>query len=721
MARYKDIFDSIVHATSIDCKNRLLAFTKVRNIIIQDVTAARTASRQIINRVRNTALENYKIGLWSLDLLQMCTLHGGENFALSLNSQDQLNELLHFFLIPEKSKAVSTQIQMKINSLLRTWAIAYKDRFSTNNFEYVYGRLKRINMTANMDNLLYSHWLPDKDVFGSPIEDTLYNLQEVFIEISNENKRLYAELQSFFKMASDEKNKGLKMDGVIQKRFKEAQQRTDEIKHMVANSQAFWHDLFEHLADKPSEYREVGSNAQKVFESMDKAINVCELALQLEEETQQKLSSMALNMKNASNEQRNGIAKESYAQPYTPLTLSDATPTFDLENGSEPIPPWRNGPSGLTSKEKIMLAAQTQTDVKEEPKPQLHRLQARSINVQCIDCKVMFSNLDKLLSHPCPPPSWKKPEIKQSVKSNIIPSEQPEQHKPPPLNVPEVTEPSRENAEKSFVCEVCNLEFEEIDSLESHRLTPRHLFSVRRSTAGSVNLLNDIQADTKKPSMKPHTVQPEMPNYLPRKPFSENNLNFRKKELPENFEMPLVETCRNEVKEEVPNSDFDSIVASRSQECPVVPEKMGTWKLSSLKETNQIENYDQRQSSQEDKKYVVSNDSMFNDSMENSGGTPYMEVIQPLPELPLRSSLPDGISEKMAEKEVIKERPPSSIMETGDNISKYPQMPKLPQFSQVEPIVKDGKYVAVFVPASQLVEPETIAGPIFTRSVSVSD
>nr|CDS26538.1 zinc finger C2H2 type [Hymenolepis microstoma] len=841
MTRYKDIFDTIVHATSIDCQNRLLAFTKVRNIISHDASAARTASRQIINRVRNTALENYKMGLWGLDLLQMCTLYGGENFALFLNNQEQLNELLHFFLIPEKSKAVSTQVQMKINSLLKTWAIAYKDVFSTNNFNYAYDRLKRINMSTNMNDLRNSHWFPDKDVFGNPIEDITYNLQDVFIEISNENKLLYAELQSFFKMASDEKNKGLKIDEDVQKCFKDAQQRTGEIKHMVSNSQAFWTDLFEHLANKPSNYKEVDSNVQKVFESMDKAINFCEIALQLEEEvvkevnqdiggypneipenqfqTGVKISDSKMNpmQKGAhipprTNTTTKSIFKQNIQMPVPNVSVPSIQSKKLSENGSGHIPPWHNSQNGLirtnnlksrqndgvaklngTSNEKTMVAVETQTEVKEEPKPQIHRLQARSINVQCVDCKAMFSNLDKLLSHLCLPPSWKKSEIKQPVKLNIIPSEQTEQQKLPPPTVPEVAEPLKENVEDSFVCEVCKLEFEEMGGLESHRLTPRHLFSVRRSSAGSANLKNDVQVDTKKLRMKPPTKQPEMPTFLPRKPFSENELNFGKRELPDNFNIPFMETCRNEVKEEVTSTDFDSIVnvnlsrlieeeAIHYQEPPLVPEKMRTWKRSNHNEASEIENVDQHQSSQEEKKYVDSNDSRFGDSMENSGANPYMEIVQPLPELPVKSSLPSGISEdtlpremrellhannitirreflfcndcyiylhfdeankhinskdhKTAVREVIQERPPSSVSsnseaeiypvealntETGDNTGKFSQMPKLPQFAQVQPIVKDGKYIAVFVPASQLAESGTLAGPISTQFVSVSD
>lgn len=111
------------YATSTDCPNRLLAFAKFRNVLHSESHAAQFAPRQIINRFCNVAMENYKMGLWSLDLLQMCALHSGDSFALHLNNQDRLNELLVYFLSPEKSKAVSLQIQMKIYYLLRVSAI----------------------------------------------------------------------------------------------------------------------------------------------------------------------------------------------------------------------------------------------------------------------------------------------------------------------------------------------------------------------------------------------------------------------------------------------------------------------------------------------------------------------------------------------------------------------------------------------------------------------
>ncbi|VUZ42861.1 unnamed protein product [Hymenolepis diminuta] len=875
MARYKDIFDSIVYATSIDCPNRLLAFTRVRNIVIHDAPAAHTAPRQIINRFRNTAIENYKMGLWSLDLLQLCTLHGGDNFAPYLNSQDQLNELLEFFLNPEKSKAVSTQIQMKIYSLLKTWAISYKNAFSSNNFEYACDRLKRNNISINIDDLYNSHWLPDKDVFGSPIDSVSYNLQDVFGEISKENKQLHAELQSIFQMASNEKKKGSVLDEGIQKRFKNARQRTDKIKQMVTTSRAFWNDFYEHLVNKPSEFNQIDSNVQKIFESMDQAVNFCEIALQLEEEVgkeikqevggslngihkeqiptdmnesdskkklpesltagiwhcalcklqfanqnhlldhikgsdhQKKLNIKMLNKTNTPKGQSDGIQKEQmktmpkvantppqvngttksifkqniqvtarppvfYAEPYTPLTLNKSAslpipmPIPDVTvastqskkvatNGSGCIAPWYGGVNGLkgtnnlklsqsgnvaklneTSNGNKMVAAQTQTDLKKEPKPQIHRLQARPINVQCIDCQIMFSNLDKLLSHPCHPAPRKKPQILHLVESNPIQPE-PEQQQPPSPTVAEVAKNLKSNTNEVFVCEDCNLNFEEMHIFESHLLTPRHLFSARRRTTGSINLPSDIQVDVKKPPMQPRTMQIKIPSDFPRKSVNENEMNFVKKDSLSKYKTPVVEISSNEKEEGLSKDDFESIVVR-----PLAPEKKKTWNPSSLKT-------------------VESNANDSGDYKGNSGATPYMEVVQPIPELPVKSSLSGNISEnsvssemrelmqannitirreflfcndcclylhfdelnkhinskdhKTTVKEMAADRPPSSVSsqsgadiyphedlkaKTGGKSSNFAHMPNLPQFAQFHSVVKNDNYTATGVPASQL-------------------
>lgn len=107
------------YATNECCPNRLLAFAKVRSVALCGAAAAQSTARQIINRFCNVALDNQRIGLWSLDLLQMCTLHGGDVFALALNSQDRLNDLIAFLLNSTKVKSVSVQIQLKLLSLIQ--------------------------------------------------------------------------------------------------------------------------------------------------------------------------------------------------------------------------------------------------------------------------------------------------------------------------------------------------------------------------------------------------------------------------------------------------------------------------------------------------------------------------------------------------------------------------------------------------------------------------
>lgn len=107
------------YATEDSCVNRLLAFNRVRQMIRTSPQAAQSAARQIVNRFCNAVSENQFRGFWSLDLLQMCTLHGGETFVLALNNRDRLNDLLTFFLNPEKLKKLSFQIKLKLFSLFQ--------------------------------------------------------------------------------------------------------------------------------------------------------------------------------------------------------------------------------------------------------------------------------------------------------------------------------------------------------------------------------------------------------------------------------------------------------------------------------------------------------------------------------------------------------------------------------------------------------------------------
>ncbi|VDM33438.1 unnamed protein product [Hydatigera taeniaeformis] len=282
MARYKDIFDAIDHATSESCPNRLLAFAKVRSVVLGGAAAAQSAARQIINRFCNVAMENQRIGLWSLDLLQMCTLHGGDAFALALNSQDRLNDLLAFFLNPAKFKSISIQTQLKLLSLIQTWAITYKNTFSCNNFEYAYSRLKKSGVSSNVDGLRNLHWLPDRDVFGNFTESTPYNLQDVASEMSSENKQLHAELQTIYKMASELLATTSGEGEESKKQLSEASKRTLEIKQAVYASQAFWNDIIDHLETKSEDLEEIKLSVQRIFESMEQSITYCSNALKTE-------------------------------------------------------------------------------------------------------------------------------------------------------------------------------------------------------------------------------------------------------------------------------------------------------------------------------------------------------------------------------------------------------------------------------------------------------
>ncbi|VDD80413.1 unnamed protein product [Mesocestoides corti] len=88
-------------------------------------------------------------------------------------------------------------------------------------------------------------------------------------------------------------------------------------------------------------------------------------------------------------------------------------------------------------------------------------LQSRPINVQCNDCHLMFTNLEKLLSHKCHKVANSAPH-----RTHV------------PLPIP--TSRDSDVSLYSFFCEACNLGFEERSLFKAHLLTPRHLFSSRR-------------------------------------------------------------------------------------------------------------------------------------------------------------------------------------------------------------------------------------------------
>uniref|UniRef100_A0A5K3EP64 VHS domain-containing protein n=1 Tax=Mesocestoides corti TaxID=53468 RepID=A0A5K3EP64_MESCO len=107
------------------------------------------------------------------------------------------------------------------------------------------------------------------------------------------------------------------------------------------------------------------------------------------------------------------------------------------------------------------LAKQTQTEASALRTPAIHRLQSRPINVQCNDCHLMFTNLEKLLSHKCHKVANSAPH-----RTHV------------PLPIP--TSRDSDVSLYSFFCEACNLGFEERSLFKAHLLTPRHLFSSRR-------------------------------------------------------------------------------------------------------------------------------------------------------------------------------------------------------------------------------------------------
>ncbi|KAM3171469.1 hypothetical protein ACTXT7_016563, partial [Hymenolepis weldensis] len=384
----------------------------------------------------------------------------------------------------------------------------------------------------------------------------------------------------------------------------------------------------------------------------------------------------------------------------------------------------------------------------------------------------MFSNLDKLLSHPCRPAPRKKPQILHLFESNPIQPE-PKQQKPPSPTVPEVAKNLKANTREVFVCEDCNLNFEEVHIFESHLLTPRHLFSARRRTTGNINLPSDIQVDVAKSPMQPRTMQIKIPNDFPRESVSENEMNFVKKESLSKNKTPVVEISSNGKKEGISNDDFESIVnvnlsrLTEDEVRPLAPEKKKAWSPSSLKT---LKTEIKLLTGSQRRNQVESNVNNSSDYKENSWANPYMEIVQPIPELPVKSSLSGNITEdslssemrelmqannitirreflfcndcclylhfdelkkhinskdhprheeddKTAVKEVVADRPPSSVSsqsaadinphedlksETGGKSSNFAQMPKLPQFALFHPVLKDDNYIAASVPASQL-------------------
>ncbi|KAM7536443.1 hypothetical protein Aperf_G00000081591 [Anoplocephala perfoliata] len=768
MARYKDIFDSIEYATSTNCPNRLLAFTMFRNLLLGESDAAQSAPHQIINRLCNVALENYKMGLWSLDLLQMCALHGGDTFALHLNNQDRLNKLLAYFLSSEKSKVVSSQVKMKIYHLLKTWAAFYKNAFSNNNFQFACDRLKRNNVVINSESICYSHWLPDRDMYGNPLESTSYNLQDVASEISLENKQLHSELRSIFQKATEARNNQSIRDADIQKQFKEASQRAAKIQQMVLASQAFWNDIIDNLENKPSDFGQINSGIRRIFESMEQSINYCTNVLNIEEPPQEKLSDLKATencycalckMQFANqNDLLNHIRDVDHEQQLETRMLIKARTPASLPNGikkaqgkpmQEPVNGVKiNGEMKSTFEENIQVKESSLTKPNAQPltfaETKLQNFDSnriapwyngpnglgRPINVQCIDCKVTFSNLDKLLSHPCRSPT--NPPI---VAFNASPTQSvPQKQSPLPTEAPpvEILPDAPKNTSEKFHCDDCNLDFGERHIYESHLLTPRHGFSIKRRTTGNQNSPEAIPKVPPKPAAKPKNINPNarIKSYSLQRSYNGKDMHVNKKELLGMLDSPLLENPAKKTDEVVSEANFDSIA------------------------TNQKQNSNQGQSSLVPSKTVGANENPPFKSATISRTGPFSDTIQLHPVLPQRIQ-EDAISSEMrslmrtnnitvgrdflfcnkcciylhydeinkhigsvdhqtnAEKKN-PEGPQSSNIKTTENSSAFAQMPELPPFARVKPIIKDGQYTAIFVPASQVTEQNTFHRSIFT-------
>ncbi|KAL5964127.1 hypothetical protein TSMEX_008072, partial [Taenia solium] len=124
-----------------------------------------------------------------------------------------------------------------------------------------------------------------------------------------------------------------------------------------------------------------------------------------------------------------------------------------------------------------LISKQTQTEAKESAGPPV--TSSRPINVQCNDCQVSFSDLNKLLSHPCRiafPSNVSKTDLPLFSASSFP--------HPPPV---QAISQSTTNGIAPFFCQECGLDFDEKHLFEAHLLTPRHKFSAGRRGSVSRN------------------------------------------------------------------------------------------------------------------------------------------------------------------------------------------------------------------------------------------
>ncbi|KAL5106118.1 hypothetical protein TcWFU_002970 [Taenia crassiceps] len=836
MARYKDIFNAIEYATNEGCPNRLLAFAKVRSIALGGAAAAQSTARQIVNRFCNVASESQRISLWSLDLLQMCALHGGDAFALALNGQDRINDLLAFLLNPTKTKSVSGQIQQKLLSLIQTWAITYKNTFSSSNFGYACDRLKKSGVELNAGGLRNLHWLPNKDVLGNLIESATYNLQEVVSEMSTENRQLHAELQNIFKMASEQRPTNVNEDIEFKKRLFEASRRTLEIQKALYASQAFWNDIIEHLEATPEDLKEIKSNVQCIFESMEQSIACCITALKADpsvrtaeaepenkgqtedhkSETKTRVKSSGfwscalcnlrfddknrlLNHIKAPDHQRQlenrlchkakspvsspqdpvkekssqAVRRNStlgkkersifkpyievqpkppivYSEPYVPLSL-DKSPTTPSPTAPEtiymPHISVRQMPKGrrfddsgyirtstrsnitterivpqpeiakqmLASNAKVpevkaLMSKQTQTEMRESAGSVVvsASVKSRPINVQCNDCQISFSDLDKLLSHPC----------RIAVPSTVSETDPPLFFSSPcpPTPSVQVASQSTANGTTSFFCQECGLDFDEKHLFKAHLLTPRHKFSVGRRGAVNRNVPiappNLLLEQTEKASALTFgnisssisKISHENANHATRvgHPFehfqqSQSSLMHVKAvetigaQWHRSVERPTTRAVEGPDRQ-IPDHPIQSGIAARLQEISVASENGALQEINSLIQKHNI---------------VARGDSFFCKTC---------FVYLHYEELNEHINCVDHQRNIAISQVTTAPFPSQKVNESAKPIVR---MPSLPSLYSAHPALPDANYIAVYVPAEQAIEVENRRRPIFTQYVSL--
>ncbi|EUB62346.1 hypothetical protein EGR_02799 [Echinococcus granulosus] len=343
------------------------------------------------------------------------------------------------------------------------------------------------------------------------------------------------------------------------------------------------------------------------------------------------------------------------------------------------------------SEVKELVSKQTQTETRDSTG--LLFTSSRPINVQCNDCRLTFSNLDKLLSHPC---HIAIPSTGVETGAPLLPTLS--YPHPPPV---QVVSQSKTNNIASFFCEDCGLDFDEKHLFEAHLRTPRHKFSAGHREAANQNTSVASRKLSQEQIEKASSLTFGHASYSTPKLSHENANNTNRVGYPLGQTYPsqnplirvkAVETIGAHLYGSVERS-MSRPMGSTARQIPEYSVQSGvTEKPQESNITLQSETLQGMNSLIQKHNITTRGDLFFCNAC--FVFLHYEEIIEHIACV-------------------------DHSQEVNESTKPAVRMPSLPPLYSTNPTLPDANYIAVYVPAEQAIEGESGRRPIFTQYVSL--